>query len=361
MTAPQGTELAPDIRRAPLGALRTLDFRSPARDHWADEAAMWDRFVASWAGLDDAAWRLPGAAPSDAGGPDWSLKDHVAHVAMWQELAVDYVGRAERTGEWPSDEDYDGGDFDRFNERQREMWAAVGPAEVQLRLEAGHAALVMAARRLPIETIRSDDGWGWVHMTLHGHQLDHLAIIEPWADLLRERQARSDPFVTDPGPRSADDAAAVDRFWADEARMMSSFDALVRPVPLDRWSSVELTPGWRLREHVAHLADWFEEGAAAVEEHVPGGAWREGPVEGFDAWNAAALERGAGRSSAEVLERFEVTHRRLVDATRRLPSRDLLSDEGWSWVYECLHGHVRAHLAMVGPWCARAAWPAEEG
>jgi hypothetical protein len=30
-------------------------------------------------------------------------------------------------------------------------------------------------------------------------------------------------------------------------------------------------------------------------------------------------------------------------------------------VYECLHGHVRAHLAMVGPWCARAAWPAEEG
>jgi hypothetical protein len=31
---------------------------------------MWDRFEAVWAGLDDAAWQLPGAAPSDAGGPD---------------------------------------------------------------------------------------------------------------------------------------------------------------------------------------------------------------------------------------------------------------------------------------------------
>ena len=30
-------------------------------------------------------------------------------------------------------------------------------------------------------------------MTLHGHQLDHLGLIEPWADRLRERQVEGDP------------------------------------------------------------------------------------------------------------------------------------------------------------------------
>ena len=58
-----------DLRRAPLTAIRSRDLRAPDRDMWADEAALWDRLTGTWAGLDDAAWHLPGAAPSDAGGP----------------------------------------------------------------------------------------------------------------------------------------------------------------------------------------------------------------------------------------------------------------------------------------------------
>ena len=76
-----------DLRRATLADVRALDLRSPMRDLWADERGLWDRLTASWAGLDDAAWHLPGAAPSDAGGPDWSLAEHVGHIADWQELA----------------------------------------------------------------------------------------------------------------------------------------------------------------------------------------------------------------------------------------------------------------------------------
>jgi hypothetical protein len=34
-----------------------------------------------------------------------------------------------------------------------------------------------------------------------------------------------------------------------------------------------------------------------------------------------------------------------------------LDPEGFSWAYEDLHGHVRAHHAMIGPWAARIAWP----
>ena len=131
---PVGPTVALDLRRAPLAALRGIDLRAAERDLWADEAALWDRLVASWAGLDDAAWHLPGAAPSDAGGPDWSLAEHVGHIAAWQELAVDYTATAIATGRWPSDDDYDGGDFDRFNERLREPWASQSRDETLARL-----------------------------------------------------------------------------------------------------------------------------------------------------------------------------------------------------------------------------------
>ena len=90
------TTIAPDLRRAPLADIRAVDLRAPDRDLWADEAALWDRLTIAWAGLDDAAWHLPGAAPSDAGGTDWSLAEHVGHIADWQELAQAYTARCHR-------------------------------------------------------------------------------------------------------------------------------------------------------------------------------------------------------------------------------------------------------------------------
>ena len=34
-----------------------------------------------------------------------------------------------------------------------------------------------------------------------------------------------------------------------------------------------------------------------------------------------------------------------------------LDPEGFSWAYEDLHGHVRAHHAMIAPFAARIGWP----
>jgi len=175
-----------DLRTAPLEKIHGRDLRSQDRDFWADEAALWDRLQGTWTGLDDAAWHRPGSVASDAGGPPWSLAEHVGHIADWQELARDYTTRALETGVWPSDADYDHGDFDTFNERRREPWASMGRDDLLARFEAARLHLVEVARRLSPEVIRGDDGWEWVYPALHGHYLDHLAVIEPWtADLRR--------------------------------------------------------------------------------------------------------------------------------------------------------------------------------
>lgn len=340
-----------DLRRATLAEVRALDLRSPDRDPWADERALWDRLEASLAGLDDAAWHLPGAAPSDAGGPDWSLAEHVGHVADWQELAIDYVGRAIGTGTWPSDDDYDGGDFDRFNERRRAPWTTMPAMAILARLRTARPRLLEAAGRLPLETIRGDDAWGWVYFTLHGHYLDHLGVVEPWTDRLIDRQVDGDPFVAD--PRSADhggfarDAAAVDRI----------FDSLVRVVPVDRWDAAEITPGWTLRDHVGHLADWMDEGARVVASHRQTGAWESDPEEGIDAWNARHVGSSRGESPERTLARYDAARERSLAAVRSMTVEELRSPEGWSWAYDCHHGHVRRHLAMAGRWCVTTGWP----
>jgi hypothetical protein len=189
------TDVSLDLRRASLAEVRAVDMRAAERDFWADEAALWDRLHATLAGLDEAAWHLAGAAPSDAGGPDWSLAEHVGHLADWQELAIDYVGTALTTGRWPTDADF--GDFDAYNESRRSPWSTMPSTAIVERFAAARPRLIEVARPLSAAELRADDPWGWLYMAVHGHYLDHLAIIEPWADALRRRQIDGDPFVAD--------------------------------------------------------------------------------------------------------------------------------------------------------------------
>ena len=346
-----------DLRRAPLGDLRALDFRAADRDFFADGQAIFDRFTASWAGLDDAAWQLTGASRSDAGGPDWSYRDHVAHLAGWAELGVEIARTGLEAGRWPADSEFDGGDFDHFNETLRDQWRAVRPAEIRSRLIAATDQLSALARQLKPDILRGDDAWGWVYMTLHGHQLDHLGLVEAWTDRLRERQVEGDPFGPDPVLGSGDPEADQDAFWAEEADVFAAFSQLVDAVPAELREVFAVTPDWSLKDHVAHVGSWFEEGAGAIEEHLRGGGWRSGPAEGLDAWNAHDLEALRGLPWAEVRHRLDVSRQRIRAAAHELAQADFRSTDGWDWTYWDLAGHVRSHLAMIAPWCVRTGWP----
>ena len=174
-------------RRSTRSASRAL--RAPDRDLWADEAALWDRLTGPGQGSTTRRGTCPGEAPSDAGGPPWSLAEHVGHIADWQELAAVYTARAIDTGEWPSDRDYDDGNFDTWNESRRDRGRPSPRNEIVARLTAARTRLLALARELTPATIREDQPWEWVYTALHGHYLDHLAVIEPWTAELRRRRA----------------------------------------------------------------------------------------------------------------------------------------------------------------------------
>jgi hypothetical protein len=355
------TDRPVDLRRDPLSALRAIDFRSPRRDYWADEAAIHDRLAAVWAGLDDAAWRLPGAAPSDAGGPDWSLLDHVAHIVDWWELAAGYIGDVQRGAAWPSDDVYyEGGDFNALNERRRALFADVAPADLRARGAAAHDRVVSIARGLEPATIRSDEAWGWVHQVLHGHALDHLTVLEPWADALRERQIRNDPFGPDPQPARSDLATGVLGFWAAARPILFELGRAMAETDDDAWTRPN-GGDWTFADHVAHLAGWFELGAEALEDHRAGRGWRELPPEGIDAFNDRQVRAARGTPPTELRRRFAAGRTHLEAAIEAMTDDEWLDPEGFSWAYEDLHGHVRAHHAMIGPWVARVGWPPAPG
>ena len=151
-------------------------------------------------------------------------------------------------------------------------------------------------------------------------------------------------------PRAADHAD----FEVQQAAAVADFDRLIRAAPPSAWAA-EVTPGWDVTDHVMHLADWFDEGVRAIEVYERLGYWMADPDEGIDAWNdrLVALHRGAGRTAA--LDRWDAARAALLAAVRRLSTEDLRSPDGWSWSFECLHGHIRKHLAMLGPWAAEAA------
>jgi hypothetical protein len=356
---PADAGAALDLRRGSLTAVQGIDFRAASRDFWADESALWDRLTATWAGLDDAAWRLPGAAPSDAGGPDWSLLDHVGHLVDWYDLAIGYIEDALVSGRWPTDEDYDGGDFDTFNERRRPLFASVSPPDLRARLQTKHAELLVSAGRLPLATIYGDAAWGWVYNVLHGHSIDHLRVLEPWADLLRVRQVQNDPFGPDPQPVSSDLEAAKARFWADETSVFAHLDGILADLRSEAWTAAEVTPGWTIADHIGHLASWFDEAVAALAEHSRTGRWRELPAQGIDTWNDEHVRLARGASIRDIRERYAVERERLRRAVERMPDEAWLDPEGFSWAYEDLHGHARGHLAMIAPLVARIGWPAE--
>jgi hypothetical protein len=343
----------PDLRRSPLTDLRRLDLRAADRNLWADEAALWDRLQVSWAGLLHRAWPVPGAAASDAGGADWSLLDHVAHLWDWMVLASAYVDRVLEGNRWPGDADYEGGDFDRFNETRRIRWVGMTPDAVLAELDWARGDLIARVRRLDPVEVRSDAAWGWLFGALHGHVLDHLSIIEPWADRLRARQADGDPFRDDPRP------VTLDAYWADEAEPRAAMDRLLSSVPERDWTVEPVTPRWSLRDHVGHLADWGEEGARAIETFRATATWPTDPEEGIDAWNERMVTSHRNEPPGETRARYRRAMQSLRAGVARLSLDELRDPEGWSWASGCLDGHLAKHLAMLGPWAARRAWPSE--
>ena len=244
--------------------------------------------------------------------------------------------------------------------RRRERFASLAPAEVRRQLSArpSRAAADRAAARHGDDPERRRLGLGLQRAPRP------LSRPSPGHRAVGRRppcRARSeyDPFGRHPQPLAiAARRGKGDLLGRRGDRSRTSSARRCSTCPDSAWTATDATPGWTIADHVGHLIAWFDEAADAIIEHRRGGPWRPLPPEGLDAWNdgprrAPARDPDHRSSAAE----FEAARSRLIGLVEAMPDEDWLDPESFSWAYEDLHGHVRAHLAMIGPLAARSGWP----
>ena len=173
----------------------------------------------------------PGAAPSDAGGPDWSLAEHVGHIADWQELAERLHGPRARDR--------------RAGRPTATTTTATSTATTSAAASRGRrcrattilgrleAARPRAARARPAAVARDDprvDGRGagstrrctaTISTTSRSSSRGPTRSASARSTAIRSWPTRGRPMPPTSSPRTA--AIAAD------------FDRLVRPIPPERW------------------------------------------------------------------------------------------------------------------------------
>ena len=167
-----------DLATSALADLASFDFRAPGRDRVADAMAVQARADAFLAGIADADWERPLTASAVQGAPDWTLRDHVGHLADWNDEVCDYIQPlVDGSGGWPADDAYDS-DLDAWNEGRRGLYAAKTAAQLREWYSSSATRLLGLIRRLPPEVAASDDAWDWAWTEVNAHPVQHLAPAE---------------------------------------------------------------------------------------------------------------------------------------------------------------------------------------
>ena len=134
------------------------------------------------------------------------------------------------------------------------------------------------------------------------------------------------------------------RLLAEEASTWRELCAVFERVPDDRFEEPALTPeGWSPKDAMFHVAGWMAECASHLEDMRGGVA--EAPEETHETierQNRAWFEISRTMSPSQVRERFDESHRRMVEAFGAI---DEPSPEALEWFEECGALHHRKHVA----------------
>ena len=135
-----------------------------------------------------------------------------------------------------------------------------------------------------------------------------------------------------------------ERLLAEEAATWRELCAVFERVPEDRFEEPALTPGgWSPKDAMFHVAGWMTECASHLEDMRRGVAEvPEETRETIERQNRAWFEISRTMSPSRVRERFDESHRRMLEAFGAL---DEPPPEAVEWFEECGALHHRKHLA----------------
>ena len=133
----------------------------------------WRAFRESYAGLSAAQLTEPGVAG------DWSVREVIAHVTMWEEEALKYLPLILAGGRPPRYVRYGG--IDAFNAQMREAKRALSTAEALRQLEETHRRLTDFLGSVPEDELAGETRFRRrLRLDTYGHYREHARAIREW-------------------------------------------------------------------------------------------------------------------------------------------------------------------------------------
>lgn len=135
----------------------------------------WAAFQQSYAGVPDAHLMEPGVVG------DWSVKDILAHVTIWEEEALRHLPLIIAGGRPPRYVTYGG--IDAFNARMIEQTRGQSLDDVRRRLDDTHRRLIEFIQSAPADQLRGDTrARRRLRLDTYGHYPLHAAAIRDWRE-----------------------------------------------------------------------------------------------------------------------------------------------------------------------------------
>lgn len=117
-----------------------------------------------------------------------------------------------------------------------------------------------------------------------------------------------------------------------------------------------VTGDWSIRDIIAHVTWWEEEALAHLPLILAGGKPPRYSVTygGIDAFNAQRTEERRDLSLAEVLQRRDDTHRRLIDFLQTVPEDQFVRETRFRRRLRLdTYGHYPLHAEAISKWRAQ--------
>ena len=234
-----------------------------------------------------------------------SLRDILAHVAVWWEEAGDIIRDTIADRDRPPRK-YD---FDQFNAASLARFHSTPEAELLTWYESQRQKMIALVSSLTDEHLKIRRVYGW----LNGVTLEHL----------KEHGLDAPRFLT------------LDTLRREWEGYVERFNAL----PDEKQRAFLEKQGFaRWRDLLAHIIAWWEDGLEAIDAISKDPGYHH-PEKDTDAYNAQAGERFGKLDEAEGLKRFESRRRGFMERIIGLPEKVF----GHPQVHARLRSHVIEH------------------
>ena len=270
--------------------------------------AWWAEWLEAIDSIDDTEKLTPGVCD------DWSVKDLMAHMAVWDIHAAE-VAESLAEGLEPPDED-----FQTVNNETSARDAGRTLDDVRSAMDAAHAD--MLARLELLEAIEPE----LVAEDTYGHYPDHIDQVLVW------RSQTAD--VRDAGLTQSEVIDRINASWAVWLEVIDGIDP-------DAIDEAGVCGSWSTKDLIGHVAVWDRVGAddarrEAVGEPHPLFDWRQ--------VNTEEAERRRNSSLEQLITQMHAAHADLMATLAALPSLEA------GWIADNTYEHYPQHIAQVRAW-----------